>query len=268
MSQVVLITGCSTGIGRDLAGRLAQSGYAVVATARKAETLDAVPAALKLPLDVTKPESVHEAVECTLERFGRIDVLVNNAGYAVRGAVEEVPVEQVQQMFDVNVFGTLRMIREVAPHMRRQGSGRIVNLSSIAGRLATPVNGAYSASKYAVEALSNSLRWELAPFGIQVVLIEPGSIKTQFLDTAEAHTQDILSDPASAYQTLYRQSAQATASMSRGAPGPAAVSRVIQGAIEAPRPKARYLVAVDLPGRLVLHLGGSVWDLVVKQMFK
>jgi NAD(P)-dependent dehydrogenase (short-subunit alcohol dehydrogenase family) len=171
-------------------------------------------------------------------------------------------------MFDVNVFGALRMIRAVAPHMRQQGAGRIINLSSIAGRLATPVNGAYSASKFAVEALSDSLRWELAPFGIQVVLIEPGSIKTHFLDTAQAHTQAIFANSTSPYQALYQHAGQVTAGMSRQAPGPEAVSGVIRQAIEAPRPQARYLVAVDLPGRSVLHLGASVWDLVVRQMFK
>src|SRR6266545_5537503 len=120
MSKVVLITGCSTGIGRHLAQQLTQSGYTVVATARKAETLWDIRAALKLPLDVTQPESVHTAVHCVLEHFGRIDVLVNNAGYAVRGAIEEVPIEQTQQMFDANVFGVMRMIQAVVPHMRQQ----------------------------------------------------------------------------------------------------------------------------------------------------
>src|SRR5574341_1450976 len=138
MSQVVLITGCSTGIGRDLAPRLAQSGYTVVATARNAGTLECLDVALKLPLDVTQPESIRRAVDGVIRRFGRIDVLVNNAGYAVRGAVEEVPVEQAQQMFDANVFGVMRMIQAVVPHMRRQRAGRIINISSIVGKLVTP----------------------------------------------------------------------------------------------------------------------------------
>jgi NADP-dependent 3-hydroxy acid dehydrogenase YdfG len=160
MSQVVLITGCSTGIGRDLVQRLTQSGYEVVATARNVETLGDLPAALKLPLDVTQADSISQAVACALERFGRIDVLVNNAGYALRGAIEGVAVEQAQKMFDVNVFGVMRMIQAVAPHMRQRGTGRIINISSIAGRLSTPVNGAYSATKFAVEALSDAMRLE------------------------------------------------------------------------------------------------------------
>ena len=268
MSQVVLITGCSTGIGRDLAQRLTQSGYRVVATARRLETLADLQTAVKLPLDVTQPDSVNRAVAYTLQQFGRIDVLVNNAGYAVRGATEETSDAQVQQMFDVNVFGVLRMIRAVVPHMRQQRAGRIINISSIAGKLATPVNGAYSASKFALEALSDALRLELAAFGIQVVLIEPGSIKTHFDDTAQAHAHKLLSNPASPYQPLYQQAEQVAAAMRQGEPGPEVVSQVIQQAIKAARPKARYLAGVPFSGRLVLHLGDSVWDFILRRMFK
>jgi NADP-dependent 3-hydroxy acid dehydrogenase YdfG len=268
MSHVVLITGCSSGIGRDLAQRLTGSGYTVVATARKAETLIDLQAALKVPLDVTQPESVKQAIDCTLQRFGRIDVLVNNAGYALRGALEEISDEQVHQLFDVNVYGVLRMIRAVAPHMRQQRTGRIINIGSISGKLSTPANGTYSATKFAQEALSDALRLELAPFGIQVVLIEPGSIKTQFADTAQTHAQAILSNPASPYQPLYQQDQRVTAAMRRHEPGPEIVSQVIQQAIETSRPKARYLVAVPFSGRLVLHLGDSAWDVVLRRMFK
>jgi NAD(P)-dependent dehydrogenase (short-subunit alcohol dehydrogenase family) len=268
MSKVALITGCSTGIGRDLAQRLTQSGYTVVATARKAETLWDIQAALKLPLDVTQPESIQAAVDCVLQHFGRIDVLVNNAGYAVRGAVEEVPVEQTQQMFDANVFGVIRMIQAVVPHMRQQKAGRIINISSIAGKLVTPANGAYSASKFALEAISDALRLELAPFGIQVVLVEPGSIKTQFHTTVEANAQEIFSNPHSPYQPLYDQYQKVTADMRQQEPGPEAVSLVVQQVIEASKPKARYLAGFPVSGKLVLLLGDPVWELVVRNMFK
>jgi NAD(P)-dependent dehydrogenase (short-subunit alcohol dehydrogenase family) len=239
-----------------------------VATARKAETLDDLPAALKLPLDVTQAESVKQAVDCALQRFGRIDVLVNNAGYALPGVIEEISDEQIHQMFDVNLFGVIRMIRAVVPHMRQQRGGRIINISSIAGKRAVPVNGTYCASKFALEALSDALRLELAPFGIQVVLIEPGSINTQFADAAQARAQAILSNPASPYQRLYQQDQRVSAAMRWQAPGPQVVSQVIQQAIETSRPKARYLVAVPFFGRLVLHLGDSVWDVVLRRMFK
>ena len=268
MPQVVLITGCSTGIGRDLAQRLTQAGYTVVATARRTETLNDLQAALKLPLDVTQPNSIDEAVARTLQQFGRIEVLVNNAGYALRGALEEVAGEQVQQMFDVNVFGALRMIQAVAPHMRRQGAGRIINISSIAGKCSTPANGVYSASKFALEALSDALRVELQPFGIQVVVVEPGAIKTHFDETALAHARDTLSNSASPYQRLYRKSDEFADSMRRQESGPDAVSRVIQQAIETPRSKARYVAGVDFSGRLVLRLRDFVWDAVLQRMFK
>jgi NAD(P)-dependent dehydrogenase (short-subunit alcohol dehydrogenase family) len=268
MPQVVLITGCSSGIGRDLAQRLAQAGYSVVATARKPETLDDLPVALKLPLDVAQPASINQAVESVLQRFGRIDILVNNAGYAMYGVVEEISDEQVQWMFDVNVFGALRMVRAVVPHMREQGAGRIINISSIVGKLALPVNGVYSATKFALEALSDALRLELAGFGIKVVLIEPGAIGTQFSDTAEAHAQAVLANPASPYRALYQKYRQFTDRMRQQEGGPEAVSKVVQQALEAARPKARYLAAVGFSSKLVMRLGNSVWDFVLRRVLK
>ena len=268
MSQVVLITGCSTGIGRDLARRLAQAGYQVAATARRVETLADLPAALKLPLDVTRPASIQKAVECTLEQFGHIDVLVNNAGYSVFGAAEEISDPLLQGMFDVNVFGMLRMVRAVVPVMRAQRSGRVINISSIVGKLVTPANGAYAASKFAVEALSDALRLELEPFGIRVVLVEPGSVKTHFADAAQAKAQAILANPSSPYRALYRKFQQVNASMRQGEAEPEAVSRVIQQAIEAPRPKARYIAGFSFSGRLVIGLRDFLWEPVVRQMFR
>ena len=268
MSKVVLITSCSTGIGRHLVQRLTESGYTVVATARKIETLDDLPAALKLPLDVTQSASVNQAVARTFAQFGRIDVLINNAGYTMLGALEEVSDEQTQLLFDVNVFGALRMIRAVVPHMRKQQSGRIFNISSIAGKLSTPVNGTYSATKFALEALSDALHLELAPFGIQVVLVEPAAIRTHFDDTAQSHARDILLNSASPYQPLYNQSAHFAASMRQAEPGPEIVSQVVERAIKTFNPKARYLAGISLSGRLVIHLRDFLWGLIVRQMFK
>ncbi len=268
MSQVVLITGCSTGIGRDLVQRLTQSGYTVVATARNVATLDDVQAALKLPLDVTQPDSVNQAVELTCQQLGRIDVLVNNAGYAIPGAVEEISDEQARQIFDVNVYGVMRLIRAVAPVMRRQKSGRIINISSISGKMALPTNGAYSATKFALEALSDALRLELAPFGIRVVLVEPGPIKTRFDATAQMQAQAIFSDCNSPYYALYQQYLQVAANMRRQELGPEAVSQVVQQAIEAARPKARYLAGVPFINRLVSHLGDSTKDFIFMRLFK
>ena len=257
MAKVVLITGCSTGIGRDLAQHLAQAGYTVVATARKAEALKGIDVDLKLALDVTQPDSIRQAVDFALRRFGRIDVLVNNAGYAVRGAVEEVPVEQAQQMFDANLFGVMRMIQAILPSMRQKKSGRIINIGSVSGKLVTPANGTYSATKFALEALSNALRLELAPFVIQVVVVEPGSIKTQFHTTVEANAQGVFSNQASPYQPLYKQYQKVTDDMRRQEPGPEVVSQVVQQAMETSHPKARYLAGFPLSGRWF-----SIWAIL------
>jgi NAD(P)-dependent dehydrogenase (short-subunit alcohol dehydrogenase family) len=268
MQSVVLITGCSTGIGWDVAKYLSEVGYQVVATARNLEALKDLPAALKLPLDVTDADSIQQAVTQTIACLGRIDVLVNNAGYGRMGALEEIPIEHVRQMFDVNVFGVLRMIRVVAPHMRAGRAGRIINISSIAGKLSTPVNGAYSASKFAVEGLSDALRVELEPFGIHVIVVEPGYIRTNFEETAHTQAQGILSNRMSPYQPLYRLSHQFAASMRRQQVEPRIVSQVIQEAIETANPKARYHAGISLSGELILHMGDSVWDMALRRLFK
>ena len=267
-SKMVLITGCSTGIGHDLARRLTLANYTVIATARHPEQLSDLPVALKLPLDVTNPTSVASATEEVVRRFGRINILVNNAGYAVRGAFEDLSVEQVQQMFDVNVYGVMRMIRTVVPHMRQQKEGRLITIGSLAGKLVLPVNGTYSATKFALEALSDALRMELAPFGIQAVLIEPGNIRTNFMATAQANSQETLSNPDSPYHALYQHYLQVMTTMRKSEPGPEIVSRVVQQAIEASKPKARYLVAVPFSNRVVLRLGDATRDTLFKRMFK
>jgi NAD(P)-dependent dehydrogenase (short-subunit alcohol dehydrogenase family) len=268
MEKTVLITGCSSGIGRDLAQRLAGSGYQVVATARNIETLAELDVALRLSLDVTRPESVQKAVATVIQLFGRIDVLVNNAGYAQVGAIEELSDEQVQQMYDVNVFGVLRMVRAVTPFMRRQKAGQIINISSIAGKMVTPVNGSYSSTKFALEAISDALRLELEPFNIQVILVEPGAIKTNFDRTVHAHGEALVSNPASPYLPLYRKYQQVSDGMRGQEPGPEVVSNVVKQALESPNPRARYLAGVALPARIVLHLRDFVWDLAVRQLFK
>jgi NAD(P)-dependent dehydrogenase (short-subunit alcohol dehydrogenase family) len=268
MSKVVLITGCSTGIGRDLAQHLSGAGYRVVATARHVESLNDIQAELKLPLDVTQPDSVAYAVGVTMEKLGRIDILVNNAGYGLRGAVEEVPIDSVQHIFDVNVFGVLRMIHVIAPIMRKQGSGRIINISSIAGKLSTPVNGIYSATKFSLEALSDSLRIELAPFGVQVVLIEPGAIKSRFDETAQAAGVKDKTGTTSPYRPIYEKSDQFASSMRSSESGPEVVTQAIQKAIESPRPRARYLAGVSFSGRVAINFRDFLWDMIVNRIFK
>lgn len=259
-SKVALITGCSRGIGRDLAQRMAEAGYAVVATARKVETLDGLDVALKLPLDVTIEESARDAVAAVRDRFGRIDVLVNNAGVSTQAAIEELSEEALRSMFDVNVMGTARMLRLVAPAMRQQGSGDIVNISSLVGRMAMPINGGYSATKFAVEALSDAARQELSPFGVRVIVVEPGSIGTGFSDAMLARSRETIENPASPYRQLYNRNAALMAQVRGSEAAPKVVSRVVLEALSARRPQARYAAAIPLLVRLMFRLSAGVRD--------
>lgn len=268
MNKVILITGCSTGIGQHIAKRFSQSGHTVIATARSLESIESLDAAMKYPLDVTDQESVQHAVNAVVQRFGRLDILINNAGYAQVGAIEEVSAAQIQKMYDVNVFGVLRMIQAVAPQMRKQKDGLIINISSIAGKVVTPVNGIYSSSKFAVEAISDALRFELKPFKIKVVLIEPGAIKTHFDQTVHKYGDTILMNPSSPYLPLYQKHTLVSDNMRVNEPGPEVVFNVIQKAIRTSSPKARYLAGMNFPGRMVIILRDYFWDLVVKQLYR
>src|SRR5213080_15576 len=186
VSRAVLITGCSTGIGRATAEQLAARGWTVYATARRPESIrDLAGRGCKtLALDVCDEASIRAAAETVERAVGAVGVLVNNAGYGQEGAFEEVPMAEVRRQFETNVFGLVRLTQLVLPGMRRQGWGRIVNLSSMGGRLTLPGGAFYHATKYAVEALSDALRFEVRPFGVDVIVIEPGPIKTRFGDTA------------------------------------------------------------------------------------
>ncbi len=186
VSRAVLVTGCSSGIGWATAERLARRGWAVYATARNVEEISplAERGCRLLSLDVTDEDSMRGAVEEVERIEGAVGVLINNAGYSQSGAVEEVPMDKVRRQFETNVFGLVRMCQLVLPGMREQGFGRIVNLSSMGGRLTFPGGGFYHASKHAVEAISDALRFEVRGFGVEVVVVEPGLIRTGFARTA------------------------------------------------------------------------------------
>ena len=184
-SKTWLITGCSTGLGRNMAKVLLENGENVAVTARNTDTVSDLykeypENALILPLDVKVQEEVDKAVEMTRDKFGRIDVLINNAGYGYRAAVEEGTDEDVQKLFDTNFFGAVRMIKAVLPYMRAQKEGTIVNISSVAAEYTMPGSGYYSASKCALEGLSDGLRRETEPLGIKVMVVEPGAFRTDF----------------------------------------------------------------------------------------
>jgi len=272
-ARTVLITGCSSGIGEATAARLAGAGWTVYATARKPETLAGLEAAgcHALALDVTSEESMTSAVDAVLTESGRIDALVNNAGYSQSGAVETLDLDDVRRQFETNVFGLVRLCQLVLPTMRARGNGRIVNISSMGGRLVFPGGGAYHATKYAVEALSDALRFEVAGFGVKVVIVEPGLITTNFENAAVASMASNADGP---YATFNAEVAKATKEvyagpMRRLGGGPDAVAKVIEKSLTARRPHIRYTVtpSATLSIRTRSLMGARGWDAMLKTQF-
>jgi NAD(P)-dependent dehydrogenase (short-subunit alcohol dehydrogenase family) len=258
--KVVLITGCSSGIGREAARRFAAAGFRVHASMRRPEDgadLRAEAAAngwsLSTPaLDVTSDASVNAAVGALLaETGGQLDVLVNNAGYYTLGPLEETSADELRAVFETNAVGVHRLTRAVLPAMRARGSGAIVNVSSVSGRVAVPVAGAYHSSKWALEALSETLRYELAPFGIRVVIVEPGPFKTALHDK-EVHPA-AYGRAGSPYQPLVEEYVRRSQAMKRREP--TAVVDVIVRAATTRRPKLRWPVGpTSLSGTLLRRL--------------
>ena len=257
ISKAVLITGCSTGIGRATALRLAKSGYTVFATARRVDAIAdlAGQGCTVLPLDVCDEASMRAAVAQVESAAGAVGVLVNNAGYGSEGPVEEVPMEEVRRQFETNVFGLLRLTQLCLPGMRRQRWGKVVNLSSMGGRMTLPGGGVYHATKYAVEALSDAMRFEVGGFGVDVVVVEPGAIRTEFGNTAIARVDALggsgdYADFREALKTNIRDAYEGR--MAALAAGPEAVAVVIARAVEARRPRTRYVITAG--ARLLLGL--------------
>jgi NAD(P)-dependent dehydrogenase (short-subunit alcohol dehydrogenase family) len=274
----VLITGCSSGIGHETASRLAAHGWTVYATARRPERIAdlAEGGCRTLALDVTDEASMRDAVAAVEAEHGAVGALVNNAGYSQSGALETLPMERIRAQFETNVFGLVRMCQLVLGAMRRAGRGTIVNISSMGGRLTFPGGGAYHATKHAVEALSDALRWEVRGFGVRVVIVEPGLITTRFGETAagsiaEAEAPDEAADP---YASFNAAVGSATAGiyegpMARLGGGPETVAKVIERAIASRNPKPRYKVTAS--ARLALAqrrlLPDRTWDAVLRSQF-
>lgn len=245
-AKVALVTGGSSGIGAETAAALNKAGFTVYAAARRTAHMAALNASgiKTISLDVTDDASVTAAVAHIIDAEGRIDVLINNAGYGSYGALEDTPLPEAQAQFDVNVFGLARLTQLVLPHMRAQGHGTIINVSSMGGRLATPLGCWYHASKYAVEGLSDALRLEAEPLGIHVVLIEPGSIQTDWgAIAADKLVATSGSGPyerqANAVADRLRASSQPGASLTSP---PSVIANAITAACTARRPKTRYVV--------------------------
>jgi NAD(P)-dependent dehydrogenase (short-subunit alcohol dehydrogenase family) len=270
--RVVLVTGASSGIGAATAEHLLGRGHTVYATARRIEALKelADAGARTLPLDVTDEPSMVAAVAAVEDEEGYVGALVNNAGYGEYGPVEEVSMDAVRRQFETNVFGLARMCQLVLPGMRRAGDGRIVNVSSMGGRFTFPGGGFYHASKHAVEALSDALRFEVGGFGVKVSLVEPGLIRTRF-DEVAIRTTDESTDTDGPYAEFARVSSQLTAGAYRSplATSPKAVARVIAHSVESRFPRTRYRVtfgarAVIASRRL---MPDRAWDLMIRTQY-
>jgi NAD(P)-dependent dehydrogenase (short-subunit alcohol dehydrogenase family) len=275
-SRAVLVTGCSSGIGAATAARLVASGWTVYATARRPETLAELEAkgCRTLALDVVDEESRKAAVDAVVAAEGAVGVLVNNAGYSQSGAVESIPDERVRAQFDTNVFGPLALCRLVLPGMREQGWGKVVNVSSMGGRFTFPGGGLYHATKYAIEALSDAMRFEVKGFGIDVILIEPGLIRTEFSTTTVREMGG-----ATAGDGPYAEFNRAVGETSVGVyekgflarlgGPPEAVAESIESALNAKRPRARYTVTASAKALIALNavLPDAGWDAMLRSSF-
>ena len=272
----MLVTGCSSGIGEAIARRLCAKGHTVYATARRPDTLAGLASAgcRTLALDVTDEVSMARAVASVEAAEGAVGVLVNNAGYSQSGPVETVPMDAVRRQFETNVFGPARLVQLCLPGMRRQGRGRIVNVSSMGGKLTFPGGGYYHATKHALEALSDALRFEVAGFGIDVVVVEPGLIRTAFSETALATMADGVADDGP-YGGFNAQVAASTVGayerggLARLGGTPEDVARVVERAVTARRPRTRYPVTPS--ARLLMTVRALVpdraWDAILARTY-
>ena len=267
--QTILITGCSTGIGRATAERLTAAGHRVYATARNPGSVADLEAkgCRTIALDVTDEASMEAAVARIDEEAGGVDSLVNNAGYSQSGAIETLAMEALRRQFETNVFGLVRMTQLVLPGMRAKGRGRVVNLSSMGANFTFPGGGAYHATKYAVEAISDALRYEVEGFGIDVVVIQPGAIRTEF-DKAAVASLDQHEDEEGVYAHFNHRVGKATSEAYEKGPlkllggEPDDVAKVIEKALSAKRPRTRYHVTPS--ATLLINqshlLPDRVWD--------
>ena len=268
MTKVILITGASSGIGFDAAAMLARQGHRVYAAARRVERMEPLKELGVVPLrmDVTDEASMEAGVRTVLDAEGHIDVLVNNAGYGYFGAIENVSMEEARRQQEVNVFGLARLCQLVLPSMREQGSGRIVNTASVAGKTVLYFGGWYHVSKYSVEALSDALRMELKPFGIDVSMIEPGGIRTDWGIIAADHLAE--SSKGTPYETEALREAETMrkAYSIRLLSKPAVVARAISRAVNSRRPRARYRVGFGAHTLVFLHtiLPARWWDALLR----
>ncbi len=256
--KTILITGASSGFGKLAAKQLIKKGYTVYGAARRiGQMQDLVDlGGHAIEMDVTNDESVKEGVAQITKDQGKIDVLINNAGYAQYGIVETTDLEHAKRQYEVNVFGLVRVSQAVLPHMRKQMSGQIINLSSVAGKVSFPMAGWYASSKYAVEAISDAMRAEVKGFGIKVVIVEPGTFKTGFDDVAVDELEKLANDKV--YGDKIKSFKNRFSEMYQKAPTPEPVINVLEKAITSKKPKTRYKVGMD--SKMAIMMKGLLSD--------
>lgn len=253
--SIILITGASSGIGYQTAKLLSENGHKVYGAARRLDKLETLKSMGVVPmyLDITNEDSSVELVKQIIKIEGRIDVLINNAGYGSYGAIEDVSLEEAQRQFDVNLFGVARLTKLVLPYMRKQSSGKIINTSSMGGRVTTYFGAWYHATKYALEAFSDALRMEVKEFGIDVSIIEPGGIKTDWGFIAAEHLAN--SSKGGAYEQAAQKAASGMKKQYSGnmMSNPSIISKTILKAVNSKRPKSRYLIGFGAKPLVFLH---------------
>jgi NAD(P)-dependent dehydrogenase (short-subunit alcohol dehydrogenase family) len=254
-SKVALVTGGSSGIGEATALKLHELGYTTYAAARRVQRMDHLTKSgiRTLAMDVTDEESMQSGVKQIIAEEGRIDVLVNNAGYGSYGALEDVPLSEARSQFEVNVFGAARLTQLILPHMRGQRSGTIINITSMGGKIYTPLGGWYHATKFALEALSDCLRLEVKPFGINVVVIEPGGIQTEWGGIAAGKLKEASSDGPYARQADAAASSLSSEANARRSSPPTVIADTIGKAVTARRPRTRYAAGYGARPIIFMH---------------
>ncbi|MCY4067512.1 MAG: oxidoreductase [Acidimicrobiaceae bacterium] len=272
MSKVILITGASSGMGREAAVLLAEKGHRVYAGARRTDRMaDLVDHGIvPVELDVSKSDDNERVVKQVIDSEGRVDVLINNAGFGLYGPVEEVPLDEARYQFEVNLFGLAQLTQLVLPHMRAQGSGRIVNISSMGGRVYTPLGAWYHATKHALEGWSDCLRFETKPFNIDVVLIEPGGIRTEFTEVLGAHIQSRGADSAYKAQIEPFQRMMEDPRMASRGTDPKVLAQVYVEAATTDKPRRRYVKGMMARPTMQLRkwLGDGPYEMLLRRMFR
>lgn len=268
--KVILVTGASSGIGEEFVKTLLQDGHIVYGGARRVDKMDFIKeaGARVLHLDVTNDNSMVDCIATLIKNEGRIDVLINSAGFGLNAAIEDVSIADARYQFEVNVFGLARMIQLVLPYMRKQGSGKIINISSVAGKVSSPLAGWYHASKHALEALSDSLRMEVRQFGIDVIIVEPGSVKSEWGAIARDNTVKISGNGA--YKEMTKNYVDTVKSSVSKSSEPIVIAKLVQKAINTKKPKTRYVGGYMAVPLLIMQklLSDRAYDALILSQLK